>query len=264
MTSRRGAQWLGLGVACALGCHVPLTNHTLPHQFHVAWDDVRLRSDLPVDKTSPLVREFRDLRQEIVETLDLPRQHRPVTIYLFTNEQAYALFLKKTHPTLPPHRAYFIGTRSELAVYAFWGDKVEEDLRHEYTHGLLHGCLKNVPLWLDEGLAEYFETTAPGHLHPEHSVKLAAAVQHGWKPDLARLEQIEDVREMHGADYQESWCWVHWLLQDPVGCQQLLDYLAELRTVEDPTPLSSRLKKSLPLAHQSMLEHAAFRKEAVE
>ncbi|GIT30210.1 MAG: hypothetical protein Ct9H300mP1_22560 [Planctomycetaceae bacterium] len=36
-----------------------------------------------------------------------------------------------------------------------------EDLRHEFTHGVLHSSLKRVPLWLDEGLAEYFEVVGP-------------------------------------------------------------------------------------------------------
>ena len=263
MDSRHARQWTYAAFCvafafCPVGCRSPLVGGSLPHQYQVRWDDVRLKSELPVDKTTPLAQELRDLRQEIVQTLDLPTQHRPVTVYLFANETAYAKYLKANHPTLPPRRAYFIGTRTELAVYAFWGEQVREDLRHEYTHGLLHGCLKNVPLWLDEGLAEYFETDAPGHLHPEHSVRLASAVEHGWRPDLPRLEQIEEVGEMQRADYQESWCWVHWLLQQPAGKQQLLEYLAELKTNEKPAPLSQRIKQHLPHAAKALVEHAAF------
>ena len=48
-------------------------------------------------------------------------------------------------------------------VYTYWGNRIQQDLRHELTHAILHSVLKDVPLWLDEGLAEYFE------------------VPHGWK-----------------------------------------------------------------------------------
>ena len=49
------------------------------------------------------------------------------------------------------------GGEEDLLVYTYWGDRIQQDLRHELTHALLHSVLKDVPLWLDEGLAEYFE-----------------------------------------------------------------------------------------------------------
>jgi hypothetical protein len=42
-------------------------------------------------------------------------------------------------------------------VFAYRGEDFETDLRHECTHALLNAALPVVPLWLDEGLAEYFE-----------------------------------------------------------------------------------------------------------
>ena len=42
-------------------------------------------------------------------------------------------------------------------MFAQVGPDFEIDLRHEATHALLHGSLPMVPLWLDEGLAKYFE-----------------------------------------------------------------------------------------------------------
>ena len=45
-------------------------------------------------------------------------------------------------------------------VYAYRHDGSAVDLRHECTHALLHARLPMVPLWLDEGLAKYFEVPA--------------------------------------------------------------------------------------------------------
>ena len=49
------------------------------------------------------------------------------------------------------------GGPRDLLVYTFWSDHLRQDLRHELTHALLNGVTKEVPLWLDEGLAEYYE-----------------------------------------------------------------------------------------------------------
>ena len=59
-------------------------------------------------------------------------------------------------PSSWPSRAAS-AAREDLLVYTYWGDRIQQDLRHELTHALLHSVLKDVPLWLDEGLAEYFE-----------------------------------------------------------------------------------------------------------
>ena len=40
---------------------------------------------------------------------------------------------------------------------AYRNPEFGNDLRHECTHALLHAVLPAVPLWLDEGLAKYFE-----------------------------------------------------------------------------------------------------------
>ena len=48
-------------------------------------------------------------------------------------------------------------TDARLAVYAQWGDRMAEDLRHEVTHGYLHSVVPDVPQWLDEGIAKFYE-----------------------------------------------------------------------------------------------------------
>ena len=66
-------------------------------------------------------------------------------------------FFRDRYPDFPKRRAFFVETDTQLAVYAQWGDRVAEDLRHEVAHGYLHAIVPSIPLWLDEGLAEYFE-----------------------------------------------------------------------------------------------------------
>jgi len=237
-------------LACALsGCSFArhATVH-LPARHTIRAEQLLVRSDFELDATHPLIQDLVVLRKQVAASLNLPLESKPVTVYLFNDDATYHRYLQANYPGLPPRRAYFIGTPEELAVFACWGHQVQEDLRHEYTHGLLHAALPNVPLWLDEGLAEYFEVAgpSPGQVNREYATKLAAEVQSGWSPSLQRLEQLEKVEQMQRADYRESWAWVHFLLHgSPESKQVLVDYLQELRSGRPATQLSSRVRAGL-------------------
>lgn len=220
---------------------------------------LQVRSDIKLPKNHALLRDLDQLRDEIADTLQLPVQKQPVTVYLFGDELRYAQYLQTRYPSLPPRRAYFVGTPRELAVYTFWGDRVQEDLRHEYTHGVLHASLVDVPLWLDEGLAEYYEvTTQPLGLNRDYAQRLGLNLVGGWKPDLDRLETLETVDDMQKGDYLESWAWVHFMLHHSEETRGvLIDYLHALRTTGRPGPLSTRLRAVLPTLEQRFVSHAA-------
>ena len=234
----------------------------LPQRHSVDADQLVVMSNLKLGAHHPLVEELKVLRNQVHDTLQLPndKDGEKVTVYLFSNEMEYRKYIQETYPGLPFRRAYFIGTPERLAVYTFWGDKIREDLRHEYTHGLLHASLRTVPLWLDEGLAEYFEVPGaqPGTVNNEYAVRLAGAVQSGWRPDIHRLEQLEKVEQMHRADYRESWAWVHFMLHStPDGKQVLLDYLQSLRDTDHPDLLSNSLIAALPETEARFLNYVA-------
>ena len=218
-----------------VGCHViPQTPIGLPTQNAMENEHLLVRSDMKLPKDNPILRNLDNLRDEIADELNLPLQKQPVTVYLFRDEARYTQYLQTRYPLLPPRRAYFVGTPKELAVYTYWGDRVQEDLRHEYTHGVLHASLMDVPLWLDEGLAEYFEvTTQPRGLNREYVARLTTDLAQGWKPDLDRLESLEKVEDMRKADYLQAWAWVHFMLHHSEETRGVLvDYLHELRTTD--------------------------------
>lgn len=224
---------------------------SLPKRYKVNIEQLQVRSDIKITKDDPLLQELTELRQEITELLDLPTPQRPVIVHLFKDEDRYAEYMQKQHPNLPARRAFFIGSPTELAVYAHWGPSMAEDLRHEYTHGVLHASLHTVPLWLDEGIAEYFETRTRDaqRRHPEHAPKLALSISNGWTPDLQRLEKIETVSEMHREDYQEAWAWVHYLIHEcPDGRALLVDYCDSLRVSNQPPRFAEQVYAHVPAA----------------
>ena len=217
---------------------------SLPARHSVRSEQLLVLSDFRLDPEHPLIQDLMLLREQVAQTLDLPIASREVVVYLFSDEAQYRRFLTTRYPDLPPRRAYFIGTAHELAVYTFWGERVQEDLRHEFTHGILHASLRSVPLWLDEGLAEFFELdrSIAGGLHMDYVSNLVSAAQNGWEPDLERLERLELVHEMTRSDYQEAWAWVHLMVNDGQLRPTLFEYLAELRDNPHPIPLSERLR----------------------
>ena len=266
--SQRRAQRRATGICCIIGlaiwlsgCHAtPKTTYSteLPSQHTVNSKHFVIHSNMKLDSGNVLVQELEDLRERLFATLHLPEQRDPVNVYLFSDEASYRYYMNTTWQNLPPRRAYFVGTTRELAVYSFLSSKVQEDLRHEFTHGLLHGSLKTVPLWLDEGLAEYFEVNPdiPGAVHAEHVREWETAQQENWSPNLFRLEMLSDFRDMTQRDYAEAWGWVHYMLQtSDETANVLLQYLAGLETSRTPPRMLTSLETAVPTYFNDVQAH---------
>lgn len=244
------------------GCQTPQKTYAVdrPARHSVATKHFVVQSNFRIAADSSLVRDLNQVREQVSATLQLPEQRDPVTVYLFDNEASYRRYMQTTWPNLPPRRAYFVGTTRELAVYSFQSPRVREDLRHEFTHGLLHASLNTVPLWLDEGLAEYFEVAGEGvgTPHREHVEYLQNARAGGWNPSLYQLETLSDFRRMTQRDYAESWGWVHYMLDgNPSARQLLIDYVASLRDTSAPGQLMPMLEQTIPTYHGEMQAHVS-------
>lgn len=250
---------LAIVLGTLIGCHTPSIRATgLPTRHSIEADQLLMLSNFKLERDHPLVQDLIELRTRVTTELELPANSQQVVVYLFETEDEYRSYLERTYPGLPPRRAYFVGTSHELAVYTYWGDRIREDLRHEYTHGLLHACLMDVPLWLDEGIAEYYEVVgSDGHNH-EYSAQLATSISNGWRPDLPRLEKLNSVAQMQRVDYLESWAWVHFLLHSsPDSRQLLIDYLADLRQPPVTRQLNQRIQAEWPDVTTRLLNHIA-------
>ena len=108
------------------------------------------------------------LERDLAQHLDFHPQESddPVEIYVLDDRNSFIHFLKFYYPELPQRRAFFLAQGNQRVVYTYASPRLAEDLRHEATHALLRGAYGDLPLWLDEGLAEYFESdlTKPGAL----------------------------------------------------------------------------------------------------
>jgi len=214
---------------------------------------VYTNAPLPPDASS--VRSLQGLEHDLQSHLGLrvPAEGPPIEVYILKDRDAFGHFLTFYYPELPPRRAFFLAQGARRVIYTFYNDRLDEDLRHEATHALLHAAVGDLPLWLDEGLAEYFEVPEGRlGLNAEHIAHLPDDVEAGWRPDLARLETLASVREMTPRDYRESWAWVHYLLSEPgPGKDALIAFLADSKT----SPLSARLAQTDRGDAQRILAH---------
>lgn len=240
------------------GCRgLPLMQRLSPlpdaHQTPVG--QLVFHSDFELPHDHRLVRELTLEREDICSTLGIATNNEPIEVYLFRDADRYREYLLRNFPSVPSRRAFFLETDTRLAVYAHWSDRVAEDLRHEVAHGYLHSALPNLPLWIDEGLAEYFEVPRGlAGLNQPHVELLSDSITHdSWKPNLKRLESLTDSGQMDQRDYAESWAWVYFMLHSPPERRELLTgYLADLRAKGAAAPLSARLAE-LDLAPQQPL-----------
>ena len=217
----------------------------LPNRTEIVQGQLVIHADFPLAGQHRLVRELDGLRADVSQELGLPVSDEPVHLYLFETADRYDEFASRRFPSFPARRAFFVETDTTLSVFAVWQDRVAEDLRHETTHGYVHAVVPAVPLWLDEGIAEFFELPRSTHgVHAAHVAHLSGRLLEGtWQPDLEKLETLASAGEMSQDHYAEAWCWVHWLLRTTPERRRLLqDYLTAVRRDPETAPLSARLR----------------------
>lgn len=221
--------------------------------------DFQLRSEFALGNEAgqKLLNEMARLQADVERLLSLRTENGPIEVNLFRTKGSYTSYVKERVPDGASRPALFVkGTdMGRVYVYRHWG--FEQDVRHECTHAVLHNCLPYVPLWLDEGLAEYFEVPAQQRAQGNpHLGELKRRILLGWRPDLPALEALEHLNEMDASHYRESWAWAHFLLHGPANARQLLsDYLHDIQSGNLAGRFSDRLRARIPDAEAQLVTH---------
>lgn len=215
------------------------------------------RADFRLEQRDQLLAELGELRLDLAQLLALPPSAEMVELYLFRDEAAYRSYLDQRFGDLPRRRALYIKAGGPGMVYAFRGDEFAVDLRHETTHALLHGVLAGLPLWLDEGLAEYFEVPRGARVNGNpHLEETRARLRQFGPPPLAALEAIDDVAAMRRETYVDAWAWVHFLQHGPPAARtEFVAYLSDLQQRRSTAPLGVRLRRRLPQLERQFAAH---------
>ena len=227
------------------------------------WPDERialpfvLHADFSLDGQRGLVDQMARLQQDLSATLGVQASQEPVHLFLFERRSTYQNYVKEYFANVPYRRALFIKERGPGMVFAYRHDEFETDVRHESTHALLHGALPMVPLWLDEGLAEYFEVPPAKRAYEnEHLSKMRWNARFGKVPKIERLERIGALNGMGQVEYREAWALVHFMIHGPRAArEELRNYLADIQAHSPPGILSQRLRRRIPDLDRQLGSH---------
>ena len=205
---------------------------------------VEIRSERPYDdRLRAAVQELGPLKKTLEETLGFKIRNRPIEVNVLGSRSSYARYVELRVAGGSSRAALFVTGVDRDRVYAVHSRNVDVDVRHECTHAFLNAELAYVPLWLDEGLAEYFEVSPSsryaGHAHLKHLRRRSFLL---WKPNLERLEAIGNLVDMGEEEYRESWAWVHFMLHGPEPARRTLrNYLASIAAGDYAGKLEPRL-----------------------
>jgi hypothetical protein len=206
-----------------------------------------------------LFAELPGLQRELTRTLGIPPAKDPIYVYLFTDAEQYRAYIQRHFPRVPYRPALFILEGGSPGVYTYRKADLDVDVRHECVHAILHSALPVVPLWLDEGIAKYFEVPASKRAfdHPYFDdLKWKWSLRLGMVRSVESLEQREDLTQMDAADYRYAWAWVHFMLHGPeAGHRTLVQYLSSYQHWQPAGKFSVRLAETLPNPTEQMIQH---------
>jgi hypothetical protein len=214
-------------------------------------------ADFSLEPHLNLLEEMSRLQRDVAKTLEVQPPRESIHLFLFQRKATYQRYIQQYFPAVPYRRALFIKERGPGMVFAHQNSEFDVDVRHESTHALLHAILPMVPLWLDEGLAEYFEVSPEErtYSHP-HMTKLRWHARFGQVPSIEELERIRSLEEMGQNEYRDSWAWVHFMVHgSPDAHRELVAFLADIHAHTPPGKLSERLRRRVPGLERRFAEH---------
>ena len=220
---------------------------------------VRYHADFSLEKEYEITRELSNIQKDLSQYLAIGHPKETIEVFFFASNEKFKKFLAVELPEAPYDRtALYVKQSGPGMVVILRGPDLKEDLRHEMTHAFLHACMPYVPLWLDEGLAEYFEKPREtrARVNP-YFTSVSRKVTFNQVPSMTRLEKMKYFDQMGNNEYCEAWSWVHFMIHHSRETHQMLaGYIRLLSEYGEKTPpLEPYLTKTVPDAKKAYLEH---------
>ena len=211
--------------------------------FEVRDGQFQIHSTVAIDQLKPCLSKLNALPNELKQSLSIAIVEQPIHVVVLQNRESLDDYVKRLLPDAPSRRAFYIRHRGPGLVLTYYNELWLTDVRHECTHALLDASGVRVPQWLDEGLAEYFETVSENRLeHATHSVAVQTQIRYGQVADLMQIERGDSNAIMAAKDYRDAWSITAFALnaspQTRVAFQQ---YLLDLQSDRAGGFLSHRL-----------------------
>ncbi|MEZ4647735.1 MAG: DUF1570 domain-containing protein [Candidatus Eisenbacteria bacterium] len=172
-----------------------------------------------VSKLAVRLEKFVDVLEATTGAVNV-RTSVPSRVYIFEDPEKYREYAAAEMEEQVV--GYFRG-HPELNVIAMRSTAGEHELAvlfHEYVHYFLHNSIGDFPVWLDEGLAEYYSTfeskgdeAAVGHPIDYHLALLRGSGPLDWDRILVVNRSSREYHEAAAAKfYAQSWFLTHYLM----------------------------------------------------
>lgn len=177
----------------------------------------------------------------------------PMTVVVFRDETSYKPFLPEYKGKKRENIAGYFVANHDINYITINADTLDDQtyplstIFHEYTHLVLNANLKNIPAWLSEGMAEYYETLKVD----DNGKKVIIGSPQPYHVLLLRRKPLIPLKELFAIDhssksynegdrvgifYAESWALTHYLLQYENGkyAKQFPVLMGQLTDGADP------------------------------
>ena len=195
---------------------------------------VVVQANFPLTEIASILEEIELLQHDLNHYIGVPAPKEKIELCLFKNEETYINFLREVFPKAPrDRRALYVKLDDKPGTLMVQKSKdFEVDLRHEMTHAIIHASIPRVPIWLDEGLAKYFEVPISDRASNHQYMRdVRWNTKLGSVPSLDRLVKLESIDDMGPKEYRDSWAWTHFMIhRSPETHRLLAAYLQMLST----------------------------------
>ncbi len=189
---------------------------------------------------------FREMLGRVTRGFEL-ESDLPTVVVVFRNDKQLEPY-KLDAAGKPKHISGFFlerPYRNVIALDASAGHRPSRIVYHEYVHSLLQSNFERLPLWLNEGLAEFYSTfeyrESAGRVEVGHAIEghVRELAQRGLMPlgelfDTTTRSPTYNEARRQGVFYAQSWLLVHYLVATDERRTRFGRYLAALAGGADP------------------------------
>ena len=180
----------------------------------------------------------------------------PTTIYVFKSERSFAPYKIRYRGRPAAVSGYFLSCEHGNYI-ALTADSrsASEILYHEYVHEVVENNLWYLPVWLNEGLAEFYQTFEVSGGQVSIGLPNTSHLRRLGGRTLVPFEELIEVsfdsplyNEAHRKNrfYAQAWALTHYLLLGDDGRRAQLD--TYLRMLRSGTPGGPAFTAALPVA----------------
>jgi hypothetical protein len=197
--------------------------------------------------TADIWRQLDEVSAELEAATGIRGSGERVEVVLFASQSSYSRYLISKLPQARSRRAIFYRNGDVSQIYAWNNRSLMTDLRHEMVHVRVHQHMPYAPLWLDEGLAEYFEERrgSVGDKSRREMVRWKARLNQ--LSSLPSLERLPAAEAMGAEDYRNSWAWAAFFLGESEQSRGVLRaFVAEVHEGGAPGVFSAYAESRVP------------------